>query len=46
MADLSFVTWISLAVVLAALIAAHIAIGQAVMHIGNDRARRGLAVAP
>ncbi len=32
---LSYVTWISLAVVFAALMAAHIAIGRQLMHIGN-----------
>lgn len=33
---LSYVTWISLAVVFAALIGAHIAIGRQLMHIGNS----------
>jgi len=33
---LSAVTWISLAVVFAALIAAHVAIGKQLMHIGRD----------
>jgi hypothetical protein len=32
---LSYVTWISLAVVFAALIGAHIAIGRQLMHIGR-----------
>jgi hypothetical protein len=32
---LSFITWISLAVVFAALIAAHVYIGRQLMHIGN-----------
>lgn len=34
---LSAVTWISLALVFAALIAVHIALGKQLMHIGNDR---------
>jgi hypothetical protein len=33
--SLSYVTWISLAVVFAALIGAHIAIGRQLMHIGK-----------
>ena len=36
MPALSYVTWISLAVVFAALIAAHVAIGKQLMHIGRD----------
>jgi hypothetical protein len=32
---LSYVTWISLAVVFAALIGAHVAIGKQLMHIGK-----------
>jgi hypothetical protein len=33
---LSIVTWISMAVVFAALIAAHVAIGKQLMHLGRD----------
>jgi hypothetical protein len=33
---LSIVTWISMAVVFAALIAAHIAIGKQLMHLGRN----------
>ena len=36
MPTLSYLTWISLAVVFAALIAAHIAIGKQLLHIGKD----------
>ena len=35
--DLSWLTWISLAVVFAALIAAHVAIGKQLLHIGGGR---------
>jgi hypothetical protein len=34
---LAYLTWLSLAVVFACLIAAHIAIGKQLMHIGNGR---------
>src|SRR6185295_705374 len=36
MPTLSFVTWISIAVVIAALIAAHIAIAKQLMHLGKN----------
>ena len=36
MSTLSIVTWISMAVVFAALIAAHIAIGKQLMHLGRN----------
>ncbi len=36
MPALSFLTWISLAVVFVALIAAHVAIGKQLMQIGKD----------
>jgi hypothetical protein len=35
--DLSWLTWISLGVVFAALIAVHVAIGKQLMHIGGDK---------
>ena len=35
-ADLAWLTWISLAVVFVALIAAHVAIGKQLLHIGAD----------
>ena len=36
MPALSAVTWISLAIVFAALIGAHVAIGKQLMHLGKD----------
>lgn len=36
MPALSYLTWLSLAIVFAALIAAHIAIGKQLMHIGRN----------
>jgi hypothetical protein len=36
MPALSVVTWISLAIVFAALIGAHVAIGKQLMHLGKD----------
>lgn len=42
MSTLSVVTWISLALVVAALVAAHIPIGRQLMHIANGDHPRGV----